>query len=172
MPRGISKRQLANARSIFNKGDRSTCTCTCTLCTLRITWSVLCTGTNLGLGTKDLKIVYRALFEVRAKWRRIGLELDLTPGTLDAIEQRKNIDPSDRLEAVLVDWLRGATAATTWKQLIDAVRSAPVDEMQLARKLELEHCSPGKKHKPIPPPIETGDLTLHQSACYLLVTTQ
>ncbi len=100
------------------------------------------------MGTKDIKIIYRALFEVRAKWRRIGLELDLTPGTLDAIEQAK-ANPSDRLEAVLVDWLRGATAATTWKQLIDALRSAPVGEIQLARKLELEHCSPGKKHKPI-----------------------
>ena len=100
------------------------------------------------MGTKDLKLVNGALFEVRAKWRRIGLELELAPGTLDAIEQAK-ANPSDRLEAVLVDWLRGATAATTWKQLIDALRSAPVGEIQLAEKLELKYCSPGKKHKPI-----------------------
>ncbi len=83
------------------------------------------------MGTKDLKLVNGALFEVRAKWRRIGLELELTPGTLDATEQAKT-NPSDRLEAVLVDWLRGATTAT-WKQLIDALRSAPVREIRLAR---------------------------------------
>ncbi len=68
----------------------------------------------------------------------------MTPGTLDAIEQVK-INPSDRLEAVLLDWLRGEIAAI-WKQLIDALQSAPVGEIQLARKLELEYCSPGKEH--------------------------
>ncbi len=108
---------------------------------------ILCTGTTLGLETSDLKLVYGALFEVRAKWRRIGLELGLTPGTLDAIEQRK-INPSDRLEAVLLDWLRGATAAT-WEQVIDALRSALVGAIQLARKLELKHCPPGKAHRAI-----------------------
>ncbi|XP_064385873.1 uncharacterized protein LOC135334572 isoform X3 [Halichondria panicea] len=96
--------------------------------------------TTLGLETGDLKLIYGALFEVRAKWRPIGLELGLTPGTLDAIEQMK-INPSDRLEAVLLDWLRGATAAT-WEQLIDALRSVLVGANQLAEKLELEHSFP------------------------------
>ncbi len=99
------------------------------------------------MGTKDLQLVYEALFEVRAKWRPIGLKLDLTPGTLDAIEQAK-ANPSDRLEAVLLHWLR-VTVGATWKQLIDALRSALVGEIQLAEKLELKYCSPGKKHKPI-----------------------
>ncbi len=103
------------------------------------------TETTLGLETGDLKLIYGALFEVRAKWRPIGLELGLTPGTLDAIEQMK-INPSDRLEAVLLDWLRGATAAT-WEQLIDALRSVLVGANQLAEKLELEHSFPGKYYK-------------------------
>ncbi len=98
------------------------------------------TETTLGLETSDLKLIYGALFEVKAKWQPIGLELGLTPGTLDAIEQMK-INPSDRLEAVLLDWLLGATAAT-WEQLIDALRSAPVGANQLARQLEVEHSSP------------------------------
>ncbi len=104
-------------------------------------------STNLGLETNDLKLIYGVLFEVRAKWRPIGLELGLTPGTLDAIEQVR-INPSDRLEAVLLDWLRGAIAAT-WEQLIDALQSAPVGAIQLARQLELEHSSPsaGKYRK-------------------------
>ncbi len=105
----------------------------------------MCTGTTLGLETSDLQLIYGALFEVRARWRSIGLELRLTPGTLEAIEQTK-INPSDRLMEVLHDWLRGTTIAT-WKQVIDALRSAPVGEIQLARKLELEHSSPGKYRK-------------------------
>ncbi len=96
----------------------------------------MCTGTNVGLGTKDLQHIYGALFEVRAKWRPIGLELGLTPGTLDAIEQRK-INPSDRLEAVLLNWLQ-VTRGATWEHLIDALRSA-TGAIQLARQLELEH---------------------------------
>ena len=108
-----------------------------------MTWSVLCTGTNLGLGTSDLQLIdlYGALFEARAKWRPIGLELRLTPGTLDAIEQMK-INPSDRLEAVLLHWLR-VTRGASWKQVIDALRSALVGEIQLAEKLELKYCPPG-----------------------------
>ncbi len=74
---------------------------------------------------------------MRAKWRPIGLKLELTPGTLDAIEQAK----ANPLEAVLVHWLR-VTVGATWKQLIDALRSAPVGEIQLAEKLELKYCSP------------------------------
>ncbi len=108
---------------------------------LHMTWSLLCTGTNLGLGTSDLQLIYGALFEVRAKWRPIGLELRLTPGTLDAIEQDKS-NTSNRLEAVLLHWLR-VTRGATWKQVIDALRSALIGEIQLAEKLELKYCSPG-----------------------------
>ena len=93
------------------------------------------------LETNDLKLIYGALFEVRARWQPIGLELRLTPGTLEEIEQVK-INPSDRLMAVLLNWLRGTTA--TWKLLIVALQSAPVGATQLARKLELKYCSPGK----------------------------
>ena len=110
--------------------------------TLCMTWSVLCTGTNLGLETSDLQLIYEALFEMRAKWRPIDLKLGLTPGTLDAIEQEKS-KMSNRLEAVLLDWLQ-VTIGATWEQLIDALRSALVREIRLAEKLELKYCSPGK----------------------------
>ena len=80
---------------------------------------------------------------MRAKWRPIGLKLGLTPGTLDAIEQEKS-KMSNRLEAVLLDWLRVTIGATCREQLIDALRSALVREIQLAEKLELKYCSPGK----------------------------
>ena len=45
------------------------------------------------------------VYEVRTKWQRIGVELNLTPGTLDAIEQTYQ-DPADRMERVLIEWLK------------------------------------------------------------------
>ncbi len=78
------------------------------------------------------------LVEVRAKWWPIGLKLKLTPGTLDEIESKT----SNRLEAVLLDWLR-VTIGASWEQLIDALRSAQVGEIRLAEKLELKYCLPG-----------------------------
>ncbi len=85
--------------------------------------------------------VCEELVEVKAKWRLIGLKLRLTPGTLDEIEQEKS-KPSDRLEAVLLHWLRVTTGAS-WEQVIDALRSALVVEIRLAEKLELKYCPPG-----------------------------
>ena len=85
--------------------------------------------------------VCEELVEVRAKWRPIGLKLGLTSGTLAAIEQEKS-KTFDRLEEVLLDWLR-VTIGASWKQVIDALRSALVREIQLAEKLELKYCSPG-----------------------------
>ena len=58
----------------------------------------------------ELKEVINAVYEVRAKWRRIGIQLNLTPGTLDAIEIEHSL-VSDRFEKVLSDWLRAGSAS-------------------------------------------------------------
>ena len=62
---------------------------------------------------------------MRAKWRPIGSELDVTPGTLDAIEQEYS-SPEDRLYRVLLYWLNRGLA--TWSQLVQALLSEHVDE--------------------------------------------
>ena len=77
---------------------------------------------------------------MRAKWRRLGIELDLTPGTLDAIQQRYP-EPEDRLERVLLDWLNRGTA--TWRQLVEALWSCLVGETLLAQKLRNRYCPTG-----------------------------
>ena len=69
---------------------------------------------------------------MRSKWRRLGLELDLAPGTLDAIErERPQLD--DRLERVLHEWLNSGSA--TWRQLVEVLESYIVNENNLAGKL-------------------------------------
>ena len=88
----------------------------------------------------DLKDIYKELFELRAKWRRIGMELDLTPGTLDAFEYQYT-NPDDLLERVLLEWLKKERA--NWTQLVGALRSVPVGETKLARQLEEKYCQKG-----------------------------
>ena len=77
---------------------------------------------------------------MRAKWRRIGVELNLIPDTLDEIEQRSQ-DPADRMEMVLIEWLNKGTA--TWRELVDALFSVPVGETELSRQLERKYCMKG-----------------------------
>ena len=81
--------------------------------------------------------MYKALFQARAKWRRIGIELNLVPGTLDAI-QLMSLDPADWLEKVLTEWLNKETA--TWRELVDTLKSVPVGETKLAKQLEQQYC--------------------------------
>ena len=96
------------------------------------------TFTEPCLSSNDLRIVYKEVYEARAKWRRIGLELNLTYGTLDAIEKRSP-DPADQMERVLIEWLNKGTA--TWGELVKALFSIPVGKTELARSLERKYCS-------------------------------
>ena len=88
----------------------------------------------------ELKEVINAVYEVRAKWRRIGIQLNLTPGTLDAIEIEHSL-VSDRFEKVLSDWLRAGSAS--WENLVIALWSTPVGEIKLAKQLGQKHCPQG-----------------------------
>ena len=93
------------------------------------------------LSPTDLRVVYFELFEVRTKWRRLGIVLDLTLSTLDAIEQRDS-SPEVRLGRVLKKWL--CTGVASWRQLVRALRS--VGEPILAKKLEEKYCLKGQLH--------------------------
>ena len=80
------------------------------------------------------------MFEARAKWRRIGLELELAHGDLEAIDSRYR-NPDDQLEQVLAKWLNRGEA--TWRQLSEALYSVPVGETALAKQVRMEHCQQG-----------------------------
>ena len=98
---------------------------------------MLCLCTEPPLSSIDLKVICEELFEIRAKWRWIGLELNLTKGTIEAIEQR-NQNPEDRLYRVVNEWLNKGTA--TWRKLVDALYSSPGGEKGLSRQLEQKYC--------------------------------
>ena len=93
------------------------------------------------LGPGDLKVVLKELFVIRPKWRHLGLELDITPSTLDAIEQEYSA-LEDRLERVLLEWLKKGSA--TWKMLVeDTLLSPLIGEIMLAQRLRERYCPRG-----------------------------
>lgn len=58
------------------------------------------------------------IWEARAKWYHIGVNLGTSPGTLDAIEKAKNQNPDDCMIAMINDWLNSGTP--TWEALAGA----------------------------------------------------
>ncbi len=55
-----------------------------------------------------LKDVYRAVFEARAKWHGLGIELGVQPHIIDSLPDRN--PPEKNLSAILTAWLKVVTA--------------------------------------------------------------
>ena len=91
------------------------------------------------LGIDDLAAVRRALFDIRAKWYHIGVELGLPVGTLNAIRTQFT-DLTDCVTEMCTKWLQGTHPSPTWNDLIKAVESPFVGENCLAQKLRNTYC--------------------------------
>ena len=82
-------------------------------------------------------MVKSALWEVRAKWRDLGLELSMTVSTLDSIDIKERGVSGNCLREILAKWLRESGAGgppRTWSSIIAALKE--VDEMNLAESVE------------------------------------
>ena len=86
------------------------------------------------LTISDLPKVFRAVYDARAKWYDIGLELNIDAATLDAIENENPRDVQNCLRALLKKWLRRPQPKRTWGALMEALESPLVDEGQLIAK--------------------------------------
>ena len=80
------------------------------------------------------------LNNVCAKWKKIGLQLGVSVGELNAIKKQYN-DPSDCLEETLTTWLTNYSHPPMWTNIIVALRSSTVGEARLAADLEHEYYS-------------------------------
>ena len=60
------------------------------------------------LTTHDMREVIETLWDYRAKWRLIGIQMGIEPGDLDAIGKSKKEDVEDALYEVTKQWLRSA----------------------------------------------------------------
>ena len=74
------------------------------------------------LSHSDVHKVLTYVWDFRAKWKYIGLELSIELGTLDAIE-KDNSKCEDCLRAVIIQWIHTAKSPPTWIDLDKAMQS-------------------------------------------------
>ena len=79
--------------------------------------------------------VQNAVWEGRAKWYDIGLQLGLTAGDLDAIKQNNHHVVEDCFTATLKKWLR-TCERPSWSSLARCLRARTVGLGELADQIE------------------------------------
>ena len=81
------------------------------------------------------------LYCVRAKWKNIGIQLEVDLGTLNAIDKRHRSDPDDCLPEMLDYWLKQVNPPPSWNSLAEALESEPIGEGHLAEQIREKYCS-------------------------------
>ena len=76
------------------------------------------------------------MWEGRAQWHNLGLELGLTEGTLNAIEQSNHYKTNDCFRAVLHEWLKSLELRPSWRSLARCLRAPPVGLGELADQID------------------------------------
>ena len=85
------------------------------------------------LSIDDLAEVLNIVWEVKEKWYKVGLWLDISSAELDVIERERS-DPGECLREVLRVWLK-TTRHTTLRKLAESLRS--LEYVHVAEKLPL-----------------------------------
>jgi len=86
----------------------------------------------------DLGCVLEEVLDVASQWYHLGLQLKLRAGTLDSIQAQFD-GPKRQLLEMLKTWLTTSNN-TSWKTLIDGLKSRSVGASQLASVLETKYC--------------------------------
>ena len=94
--------------------------------------SVTATGC---LQIKDLRIVQKAVWDARSKWYDVGVELLISPDTLDAIKENERYNCDACFREMLKEWLRRPEPRPTWAELTEALKSPVIGYGHLADKL-------------------------------------
>lgn len=80
---------------------------------------------------------------IPAKWRLVGVQLDLPTETLDSIQARNAGRPNwciHSFEQVFTEWKGQGTRPYTWETIINALRTPTVGELVLADDVLNRHC--------------------------------
>ena len=87
------------------------------------------------LEINDLRAVQRAVWDARSKWYDVGVELLISPDTLDAIKENEHYVCEACFREMLKQWLRRSNPRPTWAELAEALRSPMIGYGHLANKL-------------------------------------
>ena len=86
----------------------------------------------------DLDLLLEELVNVCERWYPLGLQLKVRPEMLERIREQFP-DSKDQLQEMLKTWL-ATSDNTSWKALIDAVKSRSVYASGMADYLESKYC--------------------------------
>ena len=86
------------------------------------------------LGLSDLRRVQNTLWDARTQWYNLGLDLDISPDSLDSIELANAGNPERCFRAMLTKWLR-EYHRPTWSALAEALKSPSVGLSHLAEEI-------------------------------------
>lgn len=86
----------------------------------------------------DLRDVLEEVSDVASQWYHLGLQLKLRTGTLNSI-RAEFYSSNHQLREMLKTWL-STSDNTSWKTLVDALKSRSVGASQLASVLETKYC--------------------------------
>ena len=79
-----------------------------------------------------------SLYEVRAKWYDIGIELKLSTGTLDNIREVPHA--ADCLREMCILWLKREDPNPSWSILTKVLEIPAVGEGHLTQQLRYKYC--------------------------------
>ena len=94
----------------------------------------------------SLSLVAQELTAVSEKWQYIGEEFGVEQFSLDDISTKYS-DNGDRLREVLRWQFQGC--ATTWKHIVDVLRTPRIGVPHLANNLEAKYCSCELAYSPV-----------------------
>ena len=92
---------------------------------------------KMSLTKSALKIVYKASFEARNKWKNILLELEVSSATIKSIGNRCHDNPEDCYREGLLEWLEGGER--NWGDLVEALSSPTVGHSEIAMVIERDY---------------------------------
>ena len=87
-----------------------------------------------------METLFRELHPVCASWYNIGIQLDINPCHLNTIRINHYGNPSESMLAMVIFWLNNFIDPPTWKAVVTALRSPPVNRMDVAAQLESKYC--------------------------------
>ena len=94
------------------------------------------------LAPEDLPTLVNELYEVRAIWYDVGVQLRMMPSDLDAIQTQCQNNPKTCLRQMFSDWLTKVPSPPTWQRVVDALSSPAIGKQSTAERLKQVYCEP------------------------------
>ena len=101
--------------------------------------SIAITSTGVSSEPQLCDLANHVAVVIPTKWRPVAIQLGLTMEEIRTIQKDED-DSFARFMAVLDSWQRSLRKPYTWNTLVTALKSASVDELKLAERLQQQFC--------------------------------